>query len=204
MLKASDIMTRDVVMVKGFFTVDQAVRLMREKQIHTLVVDRRTEMDPYGLITDADIVYEVAAYGLDPKLVRVYEIMTKPCISVPPSMGIEYVARLFQHSNIRIAPVIGDTLMGVISITDILQKGDFLDKPKAPLLKEQITAAIESARATCQQYGPNSPQCAAAWDIVEELQAEAAHQRAEVLDRTAFQEYCEEFPEALEARIYES
>jgi CBS domain-containing protein len=203
MLKASDIMTREVVTIKGFYTVDQAVRLMREKQVHALIVDRRTETDAYGMISDADIVYEVAAYGLDPKLVRVYEIMTKPCVAVAPDLGVEYVARLFQQTDIRMAPVIGETLLGVISITDILQKGDFLEKPKAPLLQEQITAAIESARATCQQYGPSSPQCAAAWDIVEGLQAEAAHQRADVLERTAFDEYCEEFPEALEARIYE-
>ncbi|MFZ9737844.1 MAG: CP12 domain-containing protein [Prochlorotrichaceae cyanobacterium] len=203
MLKASDIMTRDVVTIKGFYTVDQAVRLMRDKKIHTLIVDRRTETDAYGILSDADIVYEVAAYGLDPKSVRVYEIMTKPCISVSPDLGVEYVARLFQQTNIRLAPVIGETLLGVISVTDILQKGDFLEKPKAPLLDEQISAAIQSARATCEKYGASSPQCAAAWDIVEELQAEAAHQRADVLPHTAFDEYCEEYPEALEARMYE-
>jgi hypothetical protein len=42
-----------------------------------------------------------------------------------------------------------------------------------------------------------------AWDIVEELQAEAAHQRAEVLQKTAFEQYCEENPDALEARLYD-
>ena len=88
MLKASDIMTREVVTIKGFYTVDQAVRLMREKQVHALIVDRRTETDAYGIISDADIVYEVAAYGLDPKRVRVYEIMTKPCITVAPGLVI--------------------------------------------------------------------------------------------------------------------
>lgn len=203
MLKASDVMTREVVTIKGFATIDQAVRLMRDKKIHALIVDRRTEVDPYGIVSDTDIVYEVAAYGLDPKTVRVYEIMTKPCISVPPDLGVEYVARLFQQTDIRVAPVIGNSLLGIISVSDILTKGDFLEQPKALLLQEQIEAATIAARETCEQYGVSSPQCAAAWDIVEELQAEAAHQKAEVLGRTAFQSYCEEFPEALEARVYE-
>ena len=203
MLQASDIMTREVVMIKGFATVDQAVRLMREKKIHALIVDRRTESDPYGMISDTDIVYEVAAYGLDPKTVRVYEIMTKPCICVHPDLGVEYVARLFQQTDIRLAPVLGDSLLGVISVSDILSKGDFLEKPKAPLLEDLIAAAILSARKACEEYGASSPECAIAWDIVEELQAEAAHQKAEVLDRSAFEDYCEEFPEALESRIYE-
>jgi len=42
-----------------------------------------------------------------------------------------------------------------------------------------------------------------AWDIVEELEAEAAHQRASKLEKTSFDTYCEEFPDALEARIYD-
>jgi CBS domain-containing protein len=72
----------------------------------------------------------VAAFGKDPKKVRVYEIMTKPCISVNPDLGIEYVARLFANTGIRRAPVIQDTLLGIISVTDILSKSDFVENPK--------------------------------------------------------------------------
>ena len=44
--------------------------------------------------------------------------------------------------------------------------------------------------------GTNSPECAVAWDEVEELHAEAAHQKAEVTQqkKTPFEEYCEENP----------
>ena len=56
MLKASDIMTREVVTIKGFYTVDQAVRLMREKQVHALIVDRRTETDAYGIIRSDHVI----------------------------------------------------------------------------------------------------------------------------------------------------
>lgn len=36
----------------------------------------------------------------DPKKMRVYEIMTKPCVIVNPELGAEYVARLFAQSRI--------------------------------------------------------------------------------------------------------
>lgn len=205
MLKAADVMTRDVITIRGSATVAEAVKLMRERGVRSLIVDRRYEQDAYGIVTETDVVYKVTAYGKDPKRIRVFEIMTKPCIVVNPDLGVEYVARLFANTRIRHAPVIQGELLGVISITDILQKGDFLEQPKELVLAERIQQAIESARSICAEKGATSPDCAAAWDIVEELQAEASHQRAEKPEgKSAFEEYCTDNPDALEARIYES
>ncbi|MFE4107589.1 CP12 domain-containing protein [Almyronema epifaneia] len=203
-MKAADIMTAEVVTIKGSATVDQAVKLMKEKGLRSLIVDRRHEEDAYGIVTETDVVYQVTAYGKDAKQVRVFEIMTKPCISVSPNLSIEYVARLFANTHIRRAPVISDRLLGIISVTDILTKGDFVEQPKEVLLQDQIQQAIAQAREVCAEKGPADAACAAAWDIVEELQAEAAHQRDRQLPRTAFEEYLAENPEAPEARMYDS
>ena len=89
MLKASDIMTQDVVLVSGSATVAEAIKLMRLKSVRTLIVDIRSAEDAYGIVTQTDIVYKVVAYGKDPAAMRVYEIMTKPCISVNPDLGVE-------------------------------------------------------------------------------------------------------------------
>ncbi|MDH6088071.1 CBS domain-containing protein [Umezakia ovalisporum] len=150
MMKAEEIMTTKVVTIRGSATVTEALTLMKENKLHSLVVEPRTENDPYGIISETDIVYNIAAYGKDPKQVRVYEIMTKPCIVVNPELGVEYVARLFASTGIRRAPVIKGKLLGIISITDILRKSDFVENPKSN-----------------------------------------------------FAMYCEEFPDAPEARIYE-
>jgi CBS domain-containing protein len=204
MLKAKDIMTTDVVTIRGSATVAEAVKKMNEQGRRALIVERRHDQDAYGIVTETDIIYKVAAFGKDPKQMRVYEIMTKPCIVVNPDLGVEYVARLFAQSHIHLAPVIQETLMGIISIGDILKKGDFVEKPKSILLEERIQDAIKDARATCTEKGATSKECAAAWDIVEELQAEAAHQKAERLDKTAFEVFCEENPDAAEARVYDN
>ncbi|AFZ27729.1 CBS domain-containing protein [Cylindrospermum stagnale PCC 7417] len=206
MMKAEDIMTKDVVSIRGSATVAEAVELMKEKGLRALVVDRRYDNDAYGIVTETDIVYKITAYGKDPKAVRIYEIMSKPCIVVNPDLGVEYVARLFANTGIRRAPVIQGKLLGIISVTDILTKSDFVEAPKALLLEDKIQKAIDEARATCTQQGAYSKACATAWDEVEELQAEAAHQKAEgmVSAKVSFEAYCRENPEAPECRSHQS
>ena len=131
MMKAEEIMTRAVVTIPGYATVAKAVTLMKEKNLRALIVEPRSEDDPYGIISETDIIYKVTAYGKDPKQMRVYEIMTKPCIVVNPELGVEYIARLFAQSRIRRAPVIKGKLLGIVSVSDILKKSDFVEKPKS-------------------------------------------------------------------------
>lgn len=203
MLKASDIMTKDVVAIRGSATVADAVKLMKEKNLRALIVEPRDDRDAYGIVSETDIVYRVAAYGKDPKKVRVYEIMTKPCITVRPDLGVEYVARLFANTKIRRAPVIQEKLVGIVSTSDILRKSNFVEEPQEVVMETAIQKAIAEARAICSSKGVTSKECAAAWDVVEELQAEAAHQRAKPIEKTAFEEYVEENPDAAEARSYD-
>ncbi|WP_013323671.1 CBS domain-containing protein [Gloeothece verrucosa] len=199
MLKASDIMTQDVATIKGSATVAEAVKLMKWKELRALIVETRTPQDAYGIVTHTDIITKVVAYGKDPEKLRVYEIMTKPCIVVNPDLGVEYVARLFANTGIRIAPVIQGELLGIISESDILYKGDFLENPKQPLLQRQLAAAIEEARNLAASYGPTSKQCLDAWALADELEAEAVYQAGVVPpEKTAFQIFCDEYPEVLQ------
>ncbi len=62
--------------------------------------------------------------------------MTKPCIVVNPDLAVEHIANLFTRAQIRIAPVIKDKLLGVVSLTDILTKTDCLTSPKHKELVE--------------------------------------------------------------------
>ncbi len=44
-------------------------------------------------------------------------------------------------------------------------------------IQDEIEKEREQAREACDISGATSGECAAAWDAVEELQAEAAHQK---------------------------
>jgi CBS domain-containing protein len=118
--KVSDVMTKDVVMIDGKETVAEAIKLMREKGVSSLVVNRRTHEDAWGIMTRKDVVHKVVDPGLDPHDVKVFEIMTKPLVMVSPSLALKYCARLLHHAGIRRAPVFdGKEIIGIISNTDI-------------------------------------------------------------------------------------
>jgi signal-transduction protein with cAMP-binding, CBS, and nucleotidyltransferase domain len=193
------------VTINGSATVTEAVELMKSRGLRALIVDRRSEADPYGIVTETDIVYKVAAHGHDPNDMRVFEIMTKPCVVINPDLGVEYVARLFSMTGIRRAPVIEGELLGIISVTDILCRSDFVVNPKKLYIEDQIDVARTEARQIAEEKGATSPEAAAAWDAVEELQAAASHQQAQAKEasRNALEDYCREHPEAPECREYD-
>lgn len=51
MMKAQDIMTTDVVTIRGSATVAEAVAMMNEMCLRALIVERRHEQDAYGIVT---------------------------------------------------------------------------------------------------------------------------------------------------------
>jgi CP12 domain len=69
-------------------------------------------------------------------------------------------------------------------------------------IQQKIDEELQEARAVCDIKGGTSPECAAAWDAVEELQAEAAHQR-QTKPKNSLEQYCDDNPEAAECRIYD-
>ena len=69
-------------------------------------------------------------------------------------------------------------------------------------IQEKIQEEVEQARAVCDISGSNSAECAAAWDAVEELQAEASHKR-QIKPKNSLEKYCDANPEADECRLYE-
>ncbi len=203
-MKVADIMTPDVVTIHNSATVAAAVKLMRRRGVHTLIVDRNHDQDAYGILTAVDVVAKVTACGRDPRRVRVYEVMTKPCIVLNPDLGVEYAARLLTTTGIHSAPVIQTHLLGILSITNILDRADFLDHPQEVELEQKMQQLIQIARTTCQKQGPASEACGKAWAAVDAVQAEAAHQRAEKLEKTAFELYQNEYPEAFKDREEEA
>ncbi len=72
----------------------------------------------------ADIAREVLAKDRAPERVNVYEIMSKPVITVHPDMDIRYCARLFDKFGLSRAPVTKrGQIMGIVSYTDMVLRG---------------------------------------------------------------------------------
>lgn len=72
----------------------------------------------------SDIAKNVLGKNKAPERVNIYEIMSKPVVSVDPRMDIRYCARLFENFGIGRAPVIENRkVIGIVGYTDIVLHG---------------------------------------------------------------------------------
>jgi CBS domain-containing protein len=123
-IRVKDVMKTDFGTIDGIATVDDALKKMKSLKTAVLVVNKRHEDDEYGLITSGDIARHVLAKDRAPDRVNVYEIMSKPVISVHPDMDIRYCSRLFADYNLVRAPVIDNrTVVGIVSPNSLVLDG---------------------------------------------------------------------------------
>lgn len=125
-IQARDVMHDQFILVDGLTTVKEALVLMRDKGAGVIMVKKRHEHDAYGLVLLSDIAKRVLANNRAPERMNVYEIMSKPVISVAPELDVRYCARLFTRFGLSVAPVIeGDEVLGIVSYSELVLKGLF-------------------------------------------------------------------------------
>jgi CBS domain-containing protein len=123
-IRVKDVMKTDFGTIDGIATVEDALKKMKTLKTAVLVVNKRHEDDEYGLLTSGDIARHVLAKDRAPDRVNVYEIMSKPVISVHPEMDIRYCSRLFADYNLVRAPVIENrTVIGIVSPNSLVLDG---------------------------------------------------------------------------------
>jgi predicted transcriptional regulator len=126
-VRVREVMKSGVDIVDGMLTVGDALRSMKYPETHTLIINKRTEDDEYGVVMFRDVAKSVLAPDLSPERVNLYEIMSKPVMSVNPQMDVRYCIKLFDRFGLSRAPVIEDgRIIGLVSYTDIVLKGVML------------------------------------------------------------------------------
>ena len=131
-IRIRDVMKFEVDVVDGMLTVTEALKSMKYPDTRTLIVDKRHEDDEYGVVMFRDMAKKVLARDHSPNRVNIYEIMSKPVVSVDPNMDIRYCARLFARFEINRAPVVeNNTIIGTVSYTDMVVNGLHKIAPKA-------------------------------------------------------------------------
>ena len=124
-LRTRDVMQQGVEFIDGMTTTKEAIATMRSKKVSALLVKKRNLEDAWGIVAIQDLIREIIIPGRLPKDVNVYEIMTKPVITIPADMDIRYVARLFYRIGIRRAPVEDQgELIGMVSLSSLILDND--------------------------------------------------------------------------------
>ena len=123
-IRVRDVMKSEVDVVDGMLTVTEALNSMKYPDTRTLIVDKRHEDDEYGVVMFRDVARRVLARNRSPDRMNIYEIMSKPVISVDPRMDVKYCIKLFDRFGLSRAPVVeNDKIIGLVSYTDIVLKG---------------------------------------------------------------------------------
>jgi signal-transduction protein with cAMP-binding, CBS, and nucleotidyltransferase domain len=119
--KAKDIASDQLYYIDGLASVRDAVQLMKDKNVRTLIIKKRNNADANGIISVYDIIKGVIVQDKTLDEVSVYELMTKPVFSISAHLNVKYVPRLMLNYNVRIAPVEENgEYIGLIDYTQFL------------------------------------------------------------------------------------
>lgn len=93
--------------------------------MHSLLVNKRHADDAWGIVSVQDIINGVLIPGKRAEEVNVYEIMTKPVMTVPADMDIRYIARLLHRVGMRRAPVEENgQIIGMVTLSALVLDND--------------------------------------------------------------------------------
>ena len=123
-IRTRDVMHEKHLELDGMATVREALDAMRAEKINVVIVTKRHEHDAFGIVLLSDIAKKVLAKDRATDRVNVYEIMSKPVISLDPDMDVRYCARLFDRFGLAYVPVIENSqVLGIVSYSELVFRG---------------------------------------------------------------------------------
>ncbi len=119
-IRVREVMTPAPRVIEGLATARQAVKLMREHHVSSLIIDRRHDGDEYGMVTVHDIAGQVIGPDRSLDRVSVYEIMSKPVLTDDVEMDVKYAIRILARFRLSRALVTEKgTMVGIVTLRDM-------------------------------------------------------------------------------------
>lgn len=119
MLKARDVMTREVITIGPDATLAETIKVLVEKKISGMPVIN-TGGEIIGIISEKDILN--FAFSGNLQNTKVEEAMTRNVISFPPDADINSIALAIANHYFRRVPIVEDgKVVGVVSRRDIIR-----------------------------------------------------------------------------------
>ncbi|MCX5781341.1 MAG: CBS domain-containing protein [Elusimicrobia bacterium] len=126
MLKARDIMTKNVITISPDKTLDEAIKILVDNKISGMPVcdDKKKVL---GMISEKDVLNFI--FSGNTKTTTVGEAMSKEIISFNSDTDIDKLSLVMSEKKIRRVPIIDDgVLVGIVSRRSIIKI--VLDMPK--------------------------------------------------------------------------
>ncbi len=132
-VRVADVMQTSLHTVSGLASVQHALEQMGRENVSSLLVERRDDDDEYGVITVQDIAANVVSPNHSAQRTSVYQVMTKPALSLSGDMNVRYAIRLLSGFGLTRALVTqGRKLEGLVTLRDLVLSGaDFEEDTEA-------------------------------------------------------------------------
>lgn len=110
-----------IVKVSPMMPIREALNIMRDKKVKSLVVDKIKPHDAYGMLTYKNILTSIIANDGDIDLLRVYDIYSKPAFQISEELDVKYAAQIMVKGGVkRLLVIDNNELEGILTMTDIL------------------------------------------------------------------------------------
>lgn len=125
-MSAGEYANRDVVVVEEQESVRNAVNMMRQHHVGTVVVVGREagrHPIPRGILSDRDVVLEILAEDVDLDAVAIEDVMSYELVTVSEKADLMDVIEVMREKGVRRVPVVDNrgTLVGILSVDDVLE-----------------------------------------------------------------------------------
>lgn len=119
MMKVSDLMVKDPIVVDILTPVRDVAKLMRDREVSSVILVKNEK--PIGIITERDLVRRVLASDKDPESLKAFDVCSKPVIAVSDLSNIEDAIDLMKENKIRRVVVVdnNDRAVGILTTDDI-------------------------------------------------------------------------------------
>ena len=118
-----EVMQPNPVTLPDTASVSEAARLMRDKGIGDVIVEKDGRL--CGIVTDRDIVVRALAEGKDPRQTKLDEICSHELATLRPDSTTDEAVTIVRQKAVRRLPIVdGDKVVGVVSIGDLAVRLD--------------------------------------------------------------------------------
>lgn len=115
-----DVMKTNVITIKPHASLKEAMQLMKRHGLKSLVVEKCSASDAYGIVTNSQVLQPILVEEGDIELLNVFDVYSKPAFSVSAEIDVKYAAKMMLELNIkRVIVSDNNELKGVLSVTDL-------------------------------------------------------------------------------------
>ncbi len=111
-----------LIKVSPMATVREALKLMKDHGVRSVIVEKTGSSGAYGLVTFKNILQSIVSEDGDIDLLNVYDIASIPALAVSAKLDVKHAAQMMVNKSIkRLLVTDNNELHGILTMTDIIE-----------------------------------------------------------------------------------